>query len=78
MADEFVARSGIERKAHRLLAQGKVTVACGIRGLHAVVEGDHGSYSVRLTRRGPSCRVLAGGARADHALAVSLITGGRE
>jgi uncharacterized Zn finger protein len=65
-------------KAARLLAEGRVTISCGVGGrLRAVVQGDHATYAVKLTRRGPSCSCPAWRRECSHALAVALVTEGR-
>lgn len=66
----------IEEKADRLLVSNAVKVSCVDGGLHVVVQGDHGSYTVRLTRRGPSCSCPSWRRRCSHVVAVERIVGG--
>lgn len=61
-----------EEKARRLVAEGRVRLSAD--GGHAVVDGEHAAYTVRLTGYGPSCDCPSYRRRCSHALAVELLT----
>jgi hypothetical protein len=62
-------------KARRLLAEGRVRVACADGRLVAVVRGDTNTYVVQIDERGrPVCPCPSWLRSCSHVIAVGLVT----
>ena len=68
--------AAVEDKAIRLLASGRVTVLhADADHLAARVDGDHGTYDVRVGSRSSDCSCPSWSRSCSHLLAVRLISG---
>lgn len=64
-----------ERKARRLLVDGRVSLRCLDGVLVADVRGDHDRYRVQTGPRGPRCSCPSWRRPCSHEVAVSLVVG---
>jgi len=69
------ASAFVEKKARRLLAEGRVRAWCDETGLRVLVLGDHDVYHIHVTVRGLSCPCPSRRRDCSHAIAAERIAG---